>query len=152
MKKNLQWKAALILGVTGLSIWAFYPLQEKIKLGLDLKGGIHLVMKVNTDDAIVAVTDEVAGMLTQQLDDQSLSFKSAERGEPGKISVTGVDINKDGDFRRLVERSFPAWEVRSLGSGSWELTIKPAELAVLRAETVTQAIDTIRRRMVSMAW
>ena len=39
MKKNLQWKAAVILVVTGLSIWAFYPPQEKIKLGLDLRAG-----------------------------------------------------------------------------------------------------------------
>ncbi len=147
MKKNLQWKAALILVVTALSIWVFYPLQEKIKLGLDLKGGIHLVMKVNTDDAVVAVTDEVAGMLAQLLDDRSISFGSAERAGSGRISVTGVDINKDGDFRREVETNYPAWEVRSLGSGSWELTIKPAELAVMRGETVTQAIDTIRRRV-----
>jgi preprotein translocase subunit SecD len=147
MKKNLQWKAALILTVTALSIWAFYPPREKIKLGLDLKGGIHLVMKVITDDAIVAVTDEIAGMLGQQLDDQSISFGSAERARSGQISVTGVDINKDGDFRRLVETNFPAWEVRSLGSGSWELTLKPPELAVLRSETVIQAIDTIRRRV-----
>jgi preprotein translocase subunit SecD len=147
MKKNLQWKAALILAVTGLSIWAFYPPKEKIKLGLDLRGGIHLVMKVKTDDAIVAVTDEVAGMLTQLLDDGSIAFTSAERVEPLRISVTGVDINKDGEFRRLVETSFPAWEARSLGSGNWELTLRPAEVAVLRAETVTQAIDTIRRRV-----
>ncbi len=147
MKKNLQWKAAVILVVTGLSIWAFYPPQEKIKLGLDLRGGIHLVMKVNTDDAIIAVTDEVAGMLTQMLDDQSISFTSAERAEPQRISVTGVDINKDADFRKLAGTSFPAWEARSLGSGNWELTLKPAEVAVLRAETVTQAIDTIRRRV-----
>lgn len=147
MKKNLQWKAAIILAVAGLSVWSFYPLDKKVNLGLDLKGGIHLVMKVNTDDAIVAVTDEVAGMLEQQLDDQSISFQSAERAAPGKISVSGVDINKDVDFRRLAETNFPAWDVRSLGSGSWELALKPAELAVIRAETVTQAIDTIRRRV-----
>ena len=147
MKKNLQWKAALIFVVTALSIWAFYPPRERIKLGLDLKGGIHLVMKVNTDDAIVAVADEVAGMIAQQLDDQSISFGSAERAGPGRISVTGVDINKDGDFRRLVETNFPSWDVRSLGSGNWELLIKEPELSVLRAETVTQAIDTIRRRV-----
>jgi len=147
MKKNLQWKAGLILLVTGLSIWAFYPPAEKIKLGLDLRGGIHLVMKVNTDDAIVAVTDEVAGMLTQLLDEQSISFASAERAQPQRISVTGVDINKDAAFRQLVQGSFPAWEARSLGSGTWELVLRPAEVAVLRAETVTQAIDTIRRRV-----
>ena len=147
MKKNLRWKAGLILLAMGLSIWAFYPPRDKIKLGLDLRGGIHLVMKVNTDDAIVAVTDEVAGMLTQLLDDQSISFTNVERAEPERISVTGVDINKDAAFRQLVEQSFPAWEARSLGSGNWELTLRPAEIAVLRAETVTQAIDTIRRRV-----
>jgi preprotein translocase subunit SecD len=147
MKKNLQWKAGLILLVTGLSIWAFVPPREKIKLGLDLRGGIHLVMKVNTDDAIVAVTDEVSAMLTQLLDDQSISFTSVERAEPRRISASGVDINKDAAFRQLVQSSFPAWEARSLGSGNWELTLRPAEVAVLRAETVTQAIDTIRRRV-----
>jgi preprotein translocase subunit SecD len=147
MKKNLQWKAAVIIAVTALSIWAFYPPQEKIKLGLDLRGGIHLVMRVKTDDAVVAVTDEVAGMLTQQLDDQSIPFGSVERAEPGRITVSGVDINKDGDIRRVIQTNFPAWEGRSLGSGNWELALKPSEITVLRAETVTQAIDTIRRRV-----
>ncbi len=150
MKKNLQWKAVIILLVTGLSIWAFSPPREKIKLGLDLKGGIHLVMKVNTEDAIVAVTDEIAGMLGQELDSRSISFGSAERAEAGRISVSGVDINKDSEFRTAVETNFPQWDVRSLGSGSWELTLKPPEISVLRAETVTQAIDTIRRRVDGM--
>jgi preprotein translocase subunit SecD len=147
MKKNLQWKALLILAVTGLSVWGFTPLSEKIKLGLDLKGGIHLVMKVNTEDAIAAVTDEVAAMLSQQLDDRSIAFQSVERAAPGKIAATGVDINKDSEFRNIAQTSFPAWDARSLGSGSWELDLKPAELATLRSETVTQAIDTIRRRV-----
>jgi preprotein translocase subunit SecD len=147
MKKNLQWKGALILLVTGLSIWSFYPPREKIKLGLDLRGGIHLVMKVNTDDAIAAVTDEVASMLEQQLDDAGITFESVERSSPGTSTVTGVDINRDSEFRRLVETNAPSWEVRSLGSGGWELTLKPAEIATLREETVTQAIDTIRRRV-----
>ena len=147
MKKNLRWKAALILLVTGLSIWAFYPPQEKLKLGLDLRGGIHLVMKVKTEDAMVTVTDEVVGMLTELLDDESIAFAGVERVEPQRISVTGLDINKDAAFRKLLETSFPAWEARSLGSGNWELTLKPSEVAVLRSETVAQAIDTIRRRV-----
>ncbi len=102
MKKNMKWKALLILAVVGLSIWGFTPPSEKIKLGLDLKGGIHLVMKVKTEDAIVAVTDEIAGMLGQQLDDKSISFQTAERAESGRIAVTGVDINKDSELRELV--------------------------------------------------
>ncbi|MGH9324589.1 MAG: hypothetical protein ACRD3V_32480, partial [Vicinamibacteria bacterium] len=147
MKKNLRWKALLILLVVGLSVWSFYPPEEKINLGLDLKGGIHLVMKVQTEDAITTVTDEVTTMISQQLDDRSIPFQQAEKKSPGAFQVTGVDINKDADFRKLVQDNFPSWDLRSLGSGSWELTMRPAEVAVLREETVTQAIDTIRRRV-----
>lgn len=147
MKKNLRWKAVAIVAVIGGSIWAFYPPQEKIKLGLDLRGGIHLIMKVNTDDALVAVTDEVTGLLSKQLDDESITFQKMERKGPGTVEVTGVDINKDTEFRRAVETSFPTWDARGLGSGNWELTLRPSEVTTLRQETVAQAIDTIRRRV-----
>ncbi len=147
MKKNLRWKAVAIAAVVAGSIWAFYPPQEKIKLGLDLKGGIHLIMRVNTDDAINAVTDELTGLLSKQLDDQSITFGKVERKAPGTIEVAGVDINKDTDFRRTVETNFPTWEARSLGSGNWELKLRPTEITTLRQETVAQAIDTIRRRV-----
>ena len=52
MAKNLRWKVLLILAVIGLSIFSFYPLDQKIRLGLDLKGGVHLVLRVQTDDAL----------------------------------------------------------------------------------------------------
>jgi len=41
MMKTLQWRLALIAVVIGLSIWAFVPPEQKVKLGLDLKGGVH---------------------------------------------------------------------------------------------------------------
>ncbi len=40
--KNLQWKIILVLALTAVAIYGIYPLDKKIKLGLDLKGGIHL--------------------------------------------------------------------------------------------------------------
>jgi preprotein translocase subunit SecD len=147
MVKNLRWKALLILGIVGLSLWSFYPPSEKIKLGLDLKGGIHLVMKVNTGDAVNAVTNEVSSVIEALLDDESISFESVERQGEGKLVVTGVDLNKEADFRRLAQANLPAWDVLRLGSGSFELTLRAAELAVLRQETVSQAIETIRRRV-----
>jgi preprotein translocase subunit SecD len=147
MKKNLRWKAILIVVIAGLSAWAFIPPEEKIKLGLDLKGGIHLIMKVNTEDAANAVTDEVTGTLSQLLDDESIPFGSVAKEAPGKLAVSGVDVNKDSELRRLVDTNLPAWELRSLGSGNFELTMRPAEMAVLAEETVAQAIETIRRRV-----
>ena len=147
MKKNLRWKAVLILVVVAGCTWAFYPPEEKIKLGLDLKGGIHLIMRVNTIDALNAVTDELVSNLEQVLDDESIAFGTIEIVEPGKLVVSGLDTNKSSEFRRLTENGYPAWDVRSLGSSGFELEMRSAELAILQEDTVTQAIETIRRRV-----
>ncbi len=49
MGKYFKWKVLTILLVIGGSVWAAYPPQEKVNLGLDLKGGIHLLLRVETD-------------------------------------------------------------------------------------------------------
>ena len=67
MYKNLRWKFLIIAIVTGLSIWSFVPPSTKVRLGLDLKGGIHLVMRVHTDDALRLETETVGEQLQQAL-------------------------------------------------------------------------------------
>ncbi len=49
MVKNLKWKALLVVSVVAWAVWMSYPPQEKVKLGLDLKGGMHLILKVDVD-------------------------------------------------------------------------------------------------------
>ncbi|MEI6631995.1 MAG: hypothetical protein WCL25_05225, partial [bacterium] len=48
MERKLLYKILLILAVVGLCVYFTFPLQKKINLGLDLKGGVHLVLKVDT--------------------------------------------------------------------------------------------------------
>lgn len=48
MTKNLQWRIAVTLGVIIILLFGMLPLKEKINLGLDLQGGMHLVLKVDT--------------------------------------------------------------------------------------------------------
>jgi len=48
MAKSLKWKWLLIFSVIGISCWYTFPLNKKINLGLDLQGGMHLVLKVDT--------------------------------------------------------------------------------------------------------
>lgn len=59
--KNLYAKLGFIVAVVALFTFFALPVKEKIKLGLDLKGGMHLVLKVQTDDAIKIVTFLVSG-------------------------------------------------------------------------------------------
>ena len=49
MVKNLKWKALLVIVVVAWAVWMAYPPGEKVKLGLDLKGGMHLILKVDID-------------------------------------------------------------------------------------------------------
>ena len=50
----MRWKWTLILGLTALAVWSAHPLDRKIRLGLDLKGGVHLMLRVVTEDAVRA--------------------------------------------------------------------------------------------------
>ena len=147
MKKKLRWKAVLIAFVIVLSVWAFYPLEEKIKLGLDLKGGIHLILKVHTIDALNAVTNETSESLARLLDDDSIAFEDITKQEPGQLLVSGLEISKESAFNTTVQNSLPAWDSRKLDSGRWELRLRDSDRAVLRDETVSQAIETIRNRV-----
>jgi preprotein translocase subunit SecD len=147
MRKNLRWKAVLIAAVAGVCIWSAYPPEEKIKLGLDLQGGIHVIMKVNMDDALNAITDETMESLGLLLDDEQISFGELEKDDLGRLRVTGLAADRDGDFRNVIEESFPGWDATQSGGGEWRLDMRQLETNRIREETLTQAIETIRRRV-----
>ncbi|MDD5246144.1 MAG: protein translocase subunit SecD, partial [Candidatus Omnitrophica bacterium] len=48
MQKKLAYKLIFILGLVGLFAYFAFPLDKRINLGLDLKGGMHLLLKVDT--------------------------------------------------------------------------------------------------------
>jgi preprotein translocase subunit SecD len=147
MRKNLRWKGLLILAVAALCIWSTYPPGEKIKLGLDLEGGIHLIMKVNMDDALNALTDETVEALGLLLDNEGVSFTEMNKQEIGLIQITGVAPDQESELRRLVEDNYPGWDARRESTGQWRLQMRDVERNRTREETLTQAIETIRRRV-----
>ncbi len=147
MRKNLRWKGLLILIVAGVCIWSMVPPGEKINLGLDLQGGIHLIMKVHMEDALNAITDEAVEGLGLLLDDESISFGELAKEDLGRFRLTGVDSSQEPEVRQLLETNFSTWESRSAGAGTWELEMTSLERKQVRDETLTQAIETIRRRV-----
>jgi len=147
MKKKHLWKAVLILGLVALCVWAIYPPRDKIQLGLDLKGGIHLIMKVHTEDAFNVVADEAVEALSEALSDADIAHQEVAKASPTRLVVRGVDINKESDFRKLVLERLPAWEPLREEAGVWRLDLKPLEQNRIRDETLAQAVETIRRRV-----
>ena len=51
MNRNLLWRGLLIFAVVAIALFAGLPLNEKLNLGLDLQGGIHLVLQVEDTES-----------------------------------------------------------------------------------------------------
>ena len=146
MSKNLRWKVLTILAVIGLSVWAFVPPQEKIRLGLDLKGGVHLVMSVQTDDGLKVETQSAADRLREALRTQNIPVTGITVGGPSDFSVTGVPSAQDAQFRQALVDIDLMYD-RSQSGADYTFRLKPNVANQLREETVNQALQTIERRV-----
>ena len=144
MMKNMQWRLGLIAIVIGLSVWAFYPPGSKVKLGLDLKGGVHLVLRVKTDDALKVETDTTVERLRDTLTRASVTFSKIEATSPTEFRADG--ITDDAAFRTQAADAETVYD-RSSETGGYSYRMKPNVANQLRDETVTQALETIERRV-----
>ena len=157
MQKNLKWKLIMIGAVLAVALYWFIapagagqPLFSRINLGLDLKGGIHLVLQVVTDDALNQELNQTAGKIQQDLTDKNITATS-KKGPGYSIDVIGVDPTKDRDARQYLDTTYGReYTIRgtvSEGKNNYSLTLMGAVLRRLQETTVQQALETIRRRI-----
>jgi preprotein translocase subunit SecD len=99
MITDLRWRLAIIVVVLAACVWAIYPPGEKIRLGLDLKGGVHLVLQVHTDDAVRLDTDTTMERLREDLERAGVTFSAIERTAVGEFEVRGIQQAQDQLFR-----------------------------------------------------
>ena len=147
MKKNLQWKLILSLAVVvGAILLAFPYNQKKIKLGLDLKGGIHLVIQVMTDDALKIETDQEIARFQELFKKNTIAFQTMTRERPGRFVATGYDTDKQEKIRELADDYARDWDTNFSGDRVI-FTLKQAAVVFLRDQAVTQTLETIRNRV-----
>jgi len=151
MYKNLRWKLLAIAAVAAISIFAFMPPAERIRLGLDLKGGVHLVLKVNTDDALRLETETASESFRTELVNAGLTSALANVESHLAFTVTGVPRDRDAEFRRLADQfvgvNFDREQVAGDGALTYRFQLKPNAQRTLREEAVDQALQTIDRRV-----
>ncbi|HNQ81252.1 MAG: protein translocase subunit SecD [Acidobacteriota bacterium] len=146
MKKGLRWKVLLTLGALGLSLFLALPLKEKIKLGLDLKGGIHLVLQVMTDDALNGETDQEIIRFTDLFKKNSIRFTTAAKEKPGRFVFTGLDVDQQIKARDLVAQYTRDWDA-SFMADRVTFTLKASAVTFLKDQAVVQTVETIRNRI-----
>jgi preprotein translocase subunit SecD len=146
MYKNLRWKLAVILGVTALAVWSFTPPSRKISLGLDLQGGVHFVLGVQTDEALKLETTTASEQLRQALKDKNITVTTT--ANLTDFSVAGVSRDNDQQFRAIADTIAGTSFTREAGGdGTYVFRMKPNVVVQTRQDTVTQSVQTIERRV-----
>jgi preprotein translocase subunit SecD len=168
MKKNLNSKIALIVAVLVVCVYGMIgvpsgfsgkaltqALAQRIHLGLDLRGGAHLILQVVVSEAVSAETDNTAGRIQQDLRAAGLTFSQVYKPDPAKpgvIRVEGTAQAKANTVRSTLDAKYSN-EYDLTGGGAdntWTLTMKPPVLLALEKKTVQQAIEAIRDRVDSL--
>ncbi|HWF91099.1 MAG TPA: protein translocase subunit SecD [Terriglobales bacterium] len=167
MNKNLSWKvivtvAALVFFVVGIFgipdsfSWqgVVQSLQKQIHLGLDLKGGTHLILQVKVADAVNVDSDSAVETIKQGLRDHKVTYASVTKPDPTnspeKILIQGVSPNASSDVRSLISDALPEYDASSGANNEWTVVMKPQALKELKDRAVQQAIETIRNRIDSL--
>jgi len=154
MREDLRWRAILygsVLLACGVAVWPPFErngVPGKIHLGLDLRGGIHLVLQVVLEDALNATTDDAVNTTRDQAARKGIQVASVSRTSPTAFSVDGIEPARVKDMRDVLRDFFrTGWEVREAGEG--RLTAQMTELyeRQLKEQTVQEAIRTLERRV-----
>lgn len=164
MNKTLLWKSLFIVavllvflfgilglpkGVSGSALQA--AILDRVKLGLDLKGGTHLILQVMVNDAVNADSDRGIERLKESLKSKGIAYtdfsKPDPQNNPDHIAIKGVPPESAADLREIVSNQLPEYVLTSGAENSWTLAMKAQSLTELKTRSVAQAIETIRNRI-----
>jgi preprotein translocase subunit SecD len=160
--QNLRWKIIVILAVfvvfAGVGIypivaaqygikWPGWLVEKQLKLGLDLKGGVHLVLRVQTDDALRIETESASERLREALRTRNVPVTNIAATSPTEFRVEGVPADQDAAFKEAAVEEDTNYTRSSTIGGTYTFTMKPNVQTTLREDAVTQARQTIERRV-----
>ena len=164
MNKNLLLKTVLIIAVLIFFLFGIVGIpgsftaeglrsavQKRIHLGLDLKGGTHLILQVQVNDAINADSDRAVERLKDALKSSNIAFGEISKPNPQQnpeiVQIKGVPPESSSELRRIVNEKLGDYDLTSGAENSWTLAMKASVANDTRKKAVQQAIETIRNRI-----
>ncbi|HZQ18771.1 MAG TPA: protein translocase subunit SecD [Terriglobales bacterium] len=170
MNKNLGWKFVIIVGAVLIFLYGVFGIpsglsggaladgllhgsgmRHGISLGLDLKGGTHLILQVQVNDAVNVDSDSALQTLKSGLRNAKVNYADITKPDPAnhpeQIVIKGVPPEASGDLRTIVQDRLPEYDLASAANDTFTVTMKPTNLTDLKNRAVQQAIETIRNRI-----
>jgi preprotein translocase subunit SecD len=164
MNKNLLWKLLFIVGTMLFFLFGIFgipkgfsgealltALTDHIHLGLDLKGGTHLILQVQVNEAVNVDAQNAIELLKDQLRSHKIDYTDISQPDPqnnpDRLVIKGVPPAARSDLRSIVLERLPEYDITAGASDTWNMAMKPSNLTELKSRAVQQAIETIRNRV-----
>jgi preprotein translocase subunit SecD len=149
MYKNLKWKIPLILLVIAGAVALALPLKDKIVLGLDLQGGMHLVLEVEAEKAVEATLERMADDIKRSLDEGDVEVDQVfDRKENHEVHVILVDTIDTPEMEEVLT-NHPNLEKKEVLRDGLETVyrLNNKEIDWIKENAVQQGLETIRNRI-----
>lgn len=162
MEASIRNRIFLTVGVILLSVFGVvgFPknfsqlkqnIRDRIRLGLDLKGGTHLVLQVHVDDAVNVTIGQALQRLRDELKAKNLPADAEIKKEGGNtfILISGLPQDRSQDLQALASEQFSDWDLARVAGDATArtLTLKTSAAATIRNQAELQAMSTIRNRI-----
>ena len=164
MNKNLSWKLVVIVGILLVFLFGIFgvpkdwsgkgvlaAITDRIHLGLDLRGGTHLILQVQVIDAVCVDSDFALARLKEDLRAHKINYADITKPDPinhpEMVVVKGVPPDQTSEFKSIISDRLPEYDASSGAENSWTVSMKAQNLADLKNRAVSQAIETIRNRI-----
>jgi preprotein translocase subunit SecD len=165
VSKKLQWRGILVVVVIAVALvyltpsisktlptwWPNILPEEKINLGLDLKGGMHLILEVQAQKAVESHLERMVEDIRFGLRKSKIRYQGLKRIGPDRIALTLLRPEDRKAAETMVEDRFSDFSVKSGSPGgdnlALELVISQQAQQHIRRMAVDQAVETITNRI-----
>ncbi|MDP6619905.1 MAG: protein translocase subunit SecD, partial [Nitrospinota bacterium] len=145
MKSPFAWKIGLIVLVLAASLWYALPLNKTIKLGLDLQGGMHLVLEVEAEKAIEGSMERAFGEIRGRLNRKGVKYVNFSR----EGDILKVTLPEKRDVRKVstLVQDFADLRMKREKGNTHLIEMAPAAKTRVKDLAVRQALETMRNRI-----
>ena len=164
MNKTLLYKLGLIVAILLIFLFGIFGIPKDfsgkgllasmgshIHLGLDLRGGTHLILQVKVNDAVNVDAQNAMETLKEQMRTRKIDYTELsqpdQQNNPDHVVLRGVQPSSRSDLLSIVQDRLPEYDINGGADNAYNLTMKASSLTDLKNKAVTQAIETIRGRV-----
>jgi len=163
MVKNLTGRIIIVLIVTFAGLFYLLPSTseklpewwknkvDKIHLGLDLQGGMHLITEVQTDKALENILNQYVQTIEELLDENKIPFVEVKIHNDQTIGVELLDKAVEEKFMKVIKNNLPYLKYLRAEAGEdfyrAIFEVDKNEIRNIRDSAVKQALETIRNRI-----